>query len=279
MMRRWSLRARFVAAASVCLLPLLAVILFVLNESLNNSRDQILDNEIAISNVVAQTLSQTLDDHRSLLNALAENPQVTNATNDAGTQAVFSDAMTYRASLKGLFIVGPDGNATTFLGIDPNPLLGNTNLKALTDSALNAGSFSVSNTISVPNTDVKVVTLIAPILPQTDDTSASVSVEGKPVGAVGAFIDVDRLRRAFAPAAEFGSDLTITIVGDGTIIADQSGAEAQTADLTTRLTEPITEALNGKRARAEFEDGTNRDRLAVVTPIVFEGARWAVLVT
>lgn len=279
-MRRWSLRTRFVAAASVCLLPLLAVVLFVLNQSLDNSRDQILDNEIAISNVVAQTLAQNLDDHRTLLTALSENPEVSSPQIDSDAAAVFEDAMTYRASLKGLFLIDADGNASTFRGFDPNPLLSNATLKSLIDSALNAGSFSISNTITVPNSDnVKVVALITPILPQSDDTSGSVSVEGKPVGAVGAFIDVDRLRRAFAPAAEFGSDLTITIVSDTAVIADQSGAESQTADLTTRLSKPIAEALTGKRARAEYEDGAGRTRLAVVTPIMFEGARWAVLVT
>src|SRR5262249_61664813 len=104
MTRRWSMRTRFVAAASACLLPLLGVVLFVLDQSLNNSRDQILDNDIAISNVVTQTLSQTLEDSKMLVTDLAQEPAVTaanpaNAESVKTAQAVFINAMKYRSSL------------------------------------------------------------------------------------------------------------------------------------------------------------------------------------
>ncbi|HKG25252.1 MAG TPA: hypothetical protein VKB09_06350, partial [Thermomicrobiales bacterium] len=146
MTRRWSMRTRFVAAASACLLPLLAVVLFVLDQSLNNSRDQILDNEIAISNVVAQTLSQTLGESQMLLVDLSKDPAVSSPNPDKAAQTVFANAMAYRSSLKGLFLIGADGNQTTYFGLDPAPLFENLSLKSKIDDALNAGVSGVSNT-------------------------------------------------------------------------------------------------------------------------------------
>ncbi|HEY7033272.1 MAG TPA: cache domain-containing protein [Thermomicrobiales bacterium] len=280
------MRTRFVAAASACLLPLLAVVLFVLDQSLNNSRDQLLDNEIAISNVVAQTLSQTLEDSQMLVTDLAQEPAVTsanaaNADSIKGAQSVFINAMKYRSSLKGLFLLGSDGRPVTSYSIDPAPLLDNITLKTVTDNALTAGVTGVSNTMNVPNSDnVRVVALVAAVLPNADDTSAAQPVEGKPIGAVGAFLDVERLRRAFSPASELGSETTITIVSDdGTIIVDQSGTEPQSTNLSDKLAGPIAEAIAGKRSRHAYRDANGDERLAVVAPVAFEGARWAVLVT
>jgi signal transduction histidine kinase len=274
------MRTRFVAAASACLLPLLGVVLFVLDQSLNNSRDQILDNEIAISNVVSQTLSQTLGESQMLVTELSKDPAVSSPNPDKAAQTVFANAMAYRASLKGIFLVGASGNQTTYFGLDPAPLLENLSLKSKIDDALNAGVSGVSNTMNYPGSDdVRVVSLVVPVLPSADDTSASVAVEGKPVAAIGVFLDVERLRRAFVPASEFGNELTITIVADGAVIADQSGTETQSAELTAKLAAPIAEALSGKRTRHTFRDANGVERLAVVTPVTFEGAKWAVLVT
>lgn len=274
------MRTRFVAAASACLLPLLGVVLFVLDQSLDNSRDQILDNEIAISNVVAQSLSQTLGESQGLLTELSKDPSVSSPNPENSAQTLFANAMQFRTSLKGLFLIGPNGSQLTYYPLDPTPLLDNLTFKTKIDDALNAGVFGVSNTMNYPNSDnVQVVALVAPVLPSADDTSASVSVEGKPVAAIGAFLDVDRIRRAFAPASEFGNEMTITIVADGAVIADQSGTEPQNGDLTTKLAAPIAEALTGKRTHATYEDANGTERLAVVTPVSFEGTKWAVLVT
>jgi signal transduction histidine kinase len=280
------MRTRFVAAASACLLPLLGVVLFVLDQSLNNSRNQILDNDIAISNVVTQTLAQTLEDSKMLVTDLAQEPEITaansaNAESVKAAQTVFINAMKYRASLKGLFLLGPDGRPVTSYSIDPTPLLDNITLKTVTDNALTAGVTGVSNTMNVPNSDnVRVVALVAAVLPTANDTSAAQPVEGKPIGAVGALLDVERLRRAFAPASELGSETTITIVADnGAVIADQSGTDSQTTTLSDKLSGPIADAIAGKRSRHTYQDANGDERLAVVAPVAFEGAKWAVLVT
>src|SRR5438270_8680205 len=74
--RRWSLRTRFVAAAALCLLPLIGVALFVINSTLQHSRDQLLDAEFAVSDVVAQGMAGVINDNEMLLTNLAQNPLV-----------------------------------------------------------------------------------------------------------------------------------------------------------------------------------------------------------
>jgi signal transduction histidine kinase len=280
MTRRWSMRTRFVAAASACLLPLLAVVLFVLDQSLNNSRDQILDNEIAVSNVVATSLSQTLQESESLLTALAQNPDV-QALHDQEARQVFGQAQAYRPSVKGIFLINPDGQVVTSFGIDPAPLLATYTVSTATNNALKAGATGVSNAIAVPGSEgANVVAQVTAVLPNTEDTSATQQVEGQPVGAIGVFLDVERLQRAFAPASEFGGDTTITIVAeDGMVVVNQPAAGGQEPDLSEKLAGPIDEAIAGKRTRQTYRDATGVERLAVITPVDYEGAKWAVLVT
>src|SRR5918999_5536955 len=69
--RRVSLRARFVLVALACLLPLLGVVLFVLDRSLEHNRDRLLATEAATAQVVAGVLDATLEDHQGVLERLA----------------------------------------------------------------------------------------------------------------------------------------------------------------------------------------------------------------
>ena len=78
--RRWSLRTRFVAAAALCLLPLIGVALFVINSTLQHSRDQILDTEFAVSDVVSQGLIGVINDNETILTTLAQHPRVRGMT-------------------------------------------------------------------------------------------------------------------------------------------------------------------------------------------------------
>jgi signal transduction histidine kinase len=280
MRRRWSMRTRFVAAASACLLPLLGVVLLVLDQSLNNSRDQILDNEIAVSNVVAKSLSQTLDESQSLLVTLAQKKEIQSLSGE-DAQPVFSEAQAYRPSLKGIFLLDADGELVTYFGIDPQPLLTSAEVSGLTANALRAGTSGVSNSIAIPGSEnAYVVALVAPVMPNAQDTSATQEVEGKTAGAIGTFLDVERLQRAFAPASEFGGDTRITIVAEGgKVVVDQPAAAGQGQDLTEKLAAPIGEAIAGKRTRHVYRDASGVERLAVITPVDFEGAKWAILVT
>ncbi len=70
------MRTRFVAAASLCLLPLLGVILYILDQSLSNSRDQLYETEVAFAEVVSRGINQTLQENQDVLTSLSANPAV-----------------------------------------------------------------------------------------------------------------------------------------------------------------------------------------------------------
>jgi len=74
--RRWSLRTRFVAAAALCLLPLIGVALFVINSTLQHSRDQLLDTEFAVSEVVTQGLVNVINENEMMLTNLAQDKRI-----------------------------------------------------------------------------------------------------------------------------------------------------------------------------------------------------------
>src|SRR5262245_39896009 len=118
MMRRWSLRTRFVAAASLCMLPLLAVVLFVINQSLEHSRNQIIETETAMSAVVAQGINQTLMENQQVLTDLAATEQVRSMNADTAGEAL-SQWKQVRPNLYGLFLAAPDGSFVTAVGADP----------------------------------------------------------------------------------------------------------------------------------------------------------------
>ncbi len=279
MTRRWSLRTRFVAAASACLLPLLAVILFILDQSLENSRDQIFDTEVAVSGVVSTLLSQTLEENHAVLQDLAKREEI-QQLNESAAQPVLNQTLTLRPSLKGLFLIGPDGKTVTYFGIEPSASLLST-IKPLTDNALRAGAPGVSGKIGLPGTDgAAVVALVAPVLPSAEETSDNQPVEGKPMAAIGAFLDAERLNRALAAATEFGGQTMIAVVAEGgQIVVNQPGVEIIGRDLNEKLAAKINEAIAGKRTTQTYRDAEGVERLAVLSPVSYEGAKWAVVVS
>src|SRR3954447_164217 len=103
MTRRWTFRTRFVAAAALCLLPLIGVVLFLLNQSMTHSRNQIVDTEFTVADVVAQGLTATLDENQLALKDLAEAPAVRGMA-PAVAQEPLDSVRRARPSLNSLFL-------------------------------------------------------------------------------------------------------------------------------------------------------------------------------
>ncbi|MDQ3780803.1 MAG: hypothetical protein M3354_09705, partial [Chloroflexota bacterium] len=86
--QRWSLRARFVLVATACLLPLLGVVLFVLQQSLENSRAQLLDAQTATVDVVSRVLGARLEEYEQVLREVAAQPAVQRLDPDAASEVL-----------------------------------------------------------------------------------------------------------------------------------------------------------------------------------------------
>jgi len=279
MTRRWSFRTRFVAAAALCLLPLIGVVLVLLDQSLQHSRDQLVDTEFTIADVVGQGLTATLNENQLALQDLAEDPAII-GMNATDAQDPLNQVRRSRPSLNGLFLlsadqVGADRSVVTISGgIDPAPLI--PQFQDVVDTVLNAGEPAVSNRLIVPDGNVAVIALLVPVLPDPGQT-----VEGKPIGAVGAFLTIERLQQAFLTGSVSGGQTTIAVVAEnGQIIVDRGDSEMTAQTITTELVlGPLKKAIAGQRGREVYEDSDGIERLAVLAPVTHPNVAWAVVVT
>lgn len=273
--RRWSLRTRFVAAAALCLLPLIGVALFVINSTLQHSRDQLLDTEFAVSDVVSQGLIALVNENETVLTTLAQEPRVRGMTG-SGAQDALNEVRNARPGLNGLFLLDPDKKVVTVAGgIDPIAIL--PQFQAVVDRALTSSEPAVSNKVTIAASKIDVIVVVAPVLPDP-----SVSTEGKPVGVVGSLILVERLKSTFRPAAGFASgETTITIVADGQVIADSFAADTSRASfLSNDLAAGLAQsALGGKRVRMVYTDAQGDERVAVAAPLGLAAVNWGVIVS
>jgi signal transduction histidine kinase len=274
MMRRWSLRTRFVVAASLCMLPLLAVVLFVIDQSLEHSRNQIIETETTMSAVVAQGISETLNENQMVLTDLASTEQI-RSMDPAAAKPELAQWRRVRPNMYSLVLTAPDGSMLAVDGVDPEPAI-STYYESL-NMALTLGEIGVSGTVPMPGGDQKGIAIFVPV-----KAEPSTSTEGKPIGAIGGLLSVDRLQRTFLPAFGLGSgDTTIAIIADGNPIAVQRGPDSTSKSASEDLAKPIAAATTGKSGTLTFSDAKGDERLAVYRPVEFgfPGTNWSVIVT
>lgn len=274
MTRRWTLRTRFVAAAALCLLPLIGVTFVLLNLSLSHSRDQLLATEFTIAEVVGQGLTATLNENQLALFSLAEDPFVRAmiATQAQDPLAQVRDA---RPGLNGLFLLDANQQVVTSIGgIDPEQLL--TQFQDAIDQALSGGEPAISNRLVVPDGNVAVIALLVPVLPDPGQT-----LDGTPVGVVGAFLTIERLQDAVLTGTTAEGETTIAVVADnGQVILDRGDAVRTAETLTRSLIDgSVTDAIAGQRASETYRDAADVERIAVAAPVETSSVSWAVVVT
>jgi signal transduction histidine kinase len=277
MRRRWSLRTRFLLAASACLVPLLVVVAYVLYQSLEHSREQLIDVETAVGEVVQTGLESALGENAEVLSNLAADDGIQSLSEQASAEPL-SAAIKNRRYLAALFLVDQRSEFVAFTG-PPDPTQLRNNMDAAIQRSLQFGEVGVSAplTINIGEPEAvasKVVAITVPVF--SGDTT-----EGQPIGALGALLSVKRLESALFP---FGSGQTAIAVvdGDGDVIASRAfGLEGDLTDQDQADTfaKPIAAALNGTRGDFAYEDSSGEERLAVYIPVDFEGADWSVLVT
>src|SRR5918998_616768 len=107
--QRWSLRVRFLLIAGACLLPLLGVTIYVLSQSLEHSRAQLLDAEVATAEVVAQVLGTMLEDNGMVLRELA-NSEPLRELHPTRSSEVLDQFKRARPTVYGLFVLDTERN-------------------------------------------------------------------------------------------------------------------------------------------------------------------------
>ncbi|MEJ7763242.1 MAG: cache domain-containing protein [Thermomicrobiales bacterium] len=273
MTRHWSLRTRFMLAAVACLLPLLAVVAYVLYQSLEHSREQLIDVEVAVGNVVARGLEGALQETTDVLSNLSADDRIQRLEVAAAEEPLASAAQN-RTNMRSLFLVDATGAVLTSSGsIDPEPLVASMEA-AIQRSMLGETGVSPSITVRITDGEERVIAITQPVWSGEGD-------EGQPIAVLGALLSVRRLEQTLIP---FGmGETAIAVVGmGGSIIASRaSGLEDDLAsgDQSATFAEPLAAGAAGIPGDFAYRDATGQQRLAISRPITFPGAEWTVLVT
>lgn len=268
--RSWSLRTRFLLAALVCLLLLGSVSGYILFESLENNKNQLIDTETTIANVVASSLQASLTENEEVLTTLATQTGV-QSMKVTDAQPELAEVAENRQSIAGLMLLevppGGDPRKVTTAGVDATdalPLLTSTFSRALTgETGVSSGQIEVKEqpyiamAVSVPSTTTG-------------------TIGGTNPGILVALLKIERITDQVTPFA--GQDTVITVASQTHVI--RTSAAMQEGDpFLTRLATPIERAVAGEEGNYTFEGDGGNERLAVFTPVEFAGAQWAVLVT
>lgn len=264
--QRWSLRVRFLLIAGACLLPLLGVTIYVLSQSLEHSRAQLLDAEVATAEVVAQVLGTMLVDNGQVLAELANSEPLRELASPRSSE-VLDQFKRARPNLYGLFILDARRDLIGVAGLDPSTFAATSSFTAAIDQAMLGEALGVSNRLSTP--DGPLFAVVAPIWAQEQK-------DGQPIGVVGALLSADRIKDTVLPFAR--GDTAIAIFAEDEIIAAQAPGMEET-DIAERLAQPLEYAIGGVVGTHTFTDETGAERLAAFAPVPVMGANWAVLVT
>jgi signal transduction histidine kinase len=272
MNRRRSFRTHFVLAAIVCLLPLLAALFFVVDQSLDQARASFVETEIATTNVIARGVADTLTENEAVMSELATNDAI-RALDVAESQEILVAYKRARPSLYSIFLVDTTGAVVASGGFDPSPVL--PDITANLDRALTVAETSVSGRIVLPDGSLEAVAIIVPVWSDPSNTEG-----GTPIGAIGGLLSVDRLGRAFLPLSTIPGNSAVAVLtsGDASIVTVQSSAQL-TTDVAEDLATPIAASLARVRTTLPYDDPREQDRIAVIVPVEHHAVAWSVIVS
>ena len=255
------MRTRFVAAASLCLLPLLGVIFYILDQSLSNSRDQLYETEVAFAEVVSRGINQTLQENQDVLTSLSANPAISVDGPDHGGRS--AGAGQGAAPQPGRALPARSAaECDRLLRRYRSRRRSRPRSRPQPTSRSPAGESAITGKLVVPEGEVEVIAMVSPVLaPAEDGTEAT----GNPVGAIGSFISVDRLQRAFLPVAgESESQTSVVLLSADGVIADQETPTDTGQVINAELEQAVAESVAGKRVQIDYTDPNGVDRMGVL---------------
>ena len=274
MTQRLSLRSRFVIMALVCLLPLTFVIYYVIDQSLQESRDKTIENEVAIAEVIAANVTLTLDEHINVLTDIASTEAVRTLNADMA-QSTVGQFLRARPGLYSIMLIdAQSGQAIVSSGsLDPQAIL--PQIQTDIDATFTTGEPTITGLI--PSTSSEGINMVALIVPVRADPAAA--EVGAPVGVLVGFLNVERLGRSFSSAFAIAETDTSAAVVDGEqVIISQTNTDNPDEALVSDLAAPIAAAVGGIRSNLTYTSG-GIERVAVFAPVEYSGAEWAVVVT
>jgi signal transduction histidine kinase len=264
--------------ASLCLLPLLLVLFYVIQESLDESREKTIENEVAIGEVIAKNVTQALDENVVVLTDIASIESV-RALDPQQAQATLAQFLRARPSLYGMMLVSADGRQliASSGNLDPDPVM--ERITADLETMFTVGEPIITGLLPASVTEGSgAVGLIVPVRVDPTDTSTEAEA-GVPVGALVGLLNVERLGRSFTSAFSIAqTDTVAAVVAGDQVIVSQANTEQTGEALVSDLSAPISAAVAGKRSNLTYS-ANGEERVAIFAPVEYPGANWAVVVT
>jgi signal transduction histidine kinase len=264
--------------ASLCLLPLLLVLIYVIQQSLDESREKTIETEVAIGEVIATNVTQALEENVVVLTDVASTESV-RTLDPQQAQATLGQFLRARPSLYGMLLISSDTReiVASSGNIELDPVL--ERLQPDLDTLFTAGEPTITGLLPPAIADGSgTVGLIVPV--RTDPTATSAEAEaGVPVAALVGLLNVERLGRSFGSAFSIAqSDTIAAVVAGDQVIVTQANTDQTNDSLVSDLSAPIAAAVAGKRSTLTYSS-EGEERVAVFAPVEYSGADWAVVVT
>ena len=302
MTQHWSLRTRFVLFAAACLIPLVSVVVFFLDRSIDRNSEELINSETTLANLVNQSISNYLNGNFRAMEMIATHPEIVSQDDADEIDTILGEARTYRPDVSGIFLVNSESDLLGQSGIDTAEFL--SRIEPLIDSTLSSGARGISQRIDIDDqTSIIVLTVPVTTVTQTettatasgtqtptatDDTPSQVQTPaptptqgtqppGTNLGVVGAVIQIDNLNQAVIPIVRARTE--IAVIGEDQVIASSGDIRRDEDGFLARIIGHGVRALDGETGSFSTTDSTGTERVAVFTPVQLEAADWGVIVT
>lgn len=284
--------------ALACLIPLLVVVFFFLDRSIDRNTQLLINNEFTIAGMVDSSLSGYFDRNVSALENLAQVPAVTEL-NPGEVNRLLGQANTVRPEMTGLFLVNGELQLVGSSGnIPPEGLL--SGISDQLNQTVADREVQVSKRIAVTE-ESTIIIVSVPVIPvsetepkpaagSTDQNTgaetgsdpslsptASTTPAGKVVGVIGGVFVLDNLEQLVVPFAQ--GDTEIAIVSEDEIFLGTSDIYRQGPAFLESRSGVIQRALDGEAGNDILEDAFGTRRIDVFQPVAFEGSDWAIIVS
>lgn len=308
MTQQWSLRTRFVMFAAACLIPLVIVVVFFLDRSVQRNSEELISSETTLSNLVNQSLTNYLNANYSAMAVIAQRPEIVSQDDTDEINAILGEARTFRPELSGIFLVDSEARVLGQSGIDTGEFL--QEIRPQVDTAVSTGQRSVSPRIDIDaETSVIILTVPVTTVTQTETSAttgdgnaitqtpaasddliqqvqtplatitptAGTQPPGTTIGVVGAVLQIDTLNQAVIPNVRARTE--IAVVSERQVIASSGDIRRDEAPFLARITPNSARALDGETGTFSTTDASGNDRIAVYAPVQLDAADWAVIIT
>jgi signal transduction histidine kinase len=294
--------------AAACLIPLVIVVVFFLDRSVQRNSDELISSETTLSNLVNQSLSNYLNANYRAMEVIAQRPEIVSQDDSDAINAILGEARTFRPEVGGIFLVNSNGRVLGQSGIDTNEFL--QQIKSQVDTTVSTGQRGVSPRIDIDEeTSIIILTVPVTTVIQTE-TSASTDTgdastqtpsasddliqqvqtpaatvtptagtqpPGTNIGVVGAVLQIDSLNQAVIPNVRARTE--IAVVSETQVIASSGDIRRDERPFLDRIDQHSARALDGETGSFSTTDAAGNDRIAVYAPVQLDAADWAVIIT